>query len=168
MHAINYRYAQHYSADGFAAASSATLDDDYFMEGVAIARLAADGTRDHIFAAAVGIAYDTANTGFVRGFLICGAAAVEKIAPFQRFTVRSESHAPPPSHSNRYLQIQLPVIQLWVQRYGVLRWPQCSLVCGYRLLVRLGQPRYLGTNLVQAYGHSNLDCRYGFRRRRHH
>ena len=60
------RYAQHYSADGFASASSATLDDDYFMEGVAIARLAADGTREHIFAAAVGIAYDTANTGFVR------------------------------------------------------------------------------------------------------
>eukprot|EP00750_Incisomonas_marina_P025978 INCI583.1.p1 GENE.INCI583.1~~INCI583.1.p1 ORF type:complete len:1394 (+),score=246.06 INCI583.1:490-4182(+) len=61
---LDLAYAQHYSADGFASASSATLDDDYFMEGVAIARLAADGTREHIFAAAVGIAYDTANTGY--------------------------------------------------------------------------------------------------------
>jgi hypothetical protein len=56
------RYAQHYSADGFSAAASKTIDSDYWMEGIAIARKATDGSRKHIFAAAVGLNYDESQT----------------------------------------------------------------------------------------------------------
>jgi hypothetical protein len=61
---IDMTYHQHYSADAFNGDSDASINDDVWMEGVAIAKLGADGGRTHIFGASVGISYDTEYTSY--------------------------------------------------------------------------------------------------------
>ena len=57
-------YHQHYSADAFASASGADIDDEYFVEGVTFAAINPLGERHHIYTAAVGYSRGASYTSY--------------------------------------------------------------------------------------------------------
>ena len=68
---VDVEYSQYYSADAFASASGTDIDDSYFMEGITIASIDSADQRTHIFSAAVGLSYDTAQTSYNCPLLNC-------------------------------------------------------------------------------------------------